>query len=214
MTMENWESFFEEFYSFISSLGGGRVNYANETYTEYVLERLGVCRNSLTVLLEHFRSIHLDLEDDEQEVVEFFSLQLSQLLDCLQQIFTEWQVHFDQLQLQNSMRVTTNTSFQSSSHPSNGPGRPRFDISRDQVQYLSSLSFTWPQIAQLLGVSRMTLYRRRREFDLLVDHSASITDAELMTTVHTLWSEHPEVGETMVWGHLRSMGIQATRDRV
>ena len=37
--------------------------------------------------------------------------------------------------------------------------RPRFEISKDQVVYLASLSFTWTEIAALLGVSRMTLFR-------------------------------------------------------
>ena len=38
-------------------------------------------------------------------------------------------------------------------------GRPRFDISQSQLEYLASLSFSWSEIASLLGVSRMTIYR-------------------------------------------------------
>ena len=38
-------------------------------------------------------------------------------------------------------------------------GRPRFAISRDQLLYLASLSFKWTEIAALLGVSRMIIYR-------------------------------------------------------
>jgi len=34
-----------------------------------------------------------------------------------------------------------------------------FDISREQIEYLSSLGFKWVEIAALLGVSRMTIYR-------------------------------------------------------
>ena len=40
-----------------------------------------------------------------------------------------------------------------------GPGRPRFEISKEQLQYLSSLGFSWTEVASLLGVSRMTIYR-------------------------------------------------------
>ena len=47
---------------------------------------------------------------------------------------------------------------------SSGPGRPRFDISEQQLMYLHSMGFTWVEIANLLGVSRMTIFRRRREF--------------------------------------------------
>ena len=38
-------------------------------------------------------------------------------------------------------------------------GRPEFEISKDQPIYLASLSFTWTDIAALLCVSRMTIYR-------------------------------------------------------
>ena len=46
-------------------------------------------------------------------------------------------------------------------------GRPRFDISYSQLEFLSSLSFSWTKIASLLGVSRMTIYRRRVEFHMI-----------------------------------------------
>ena len=38
-------------------------------------------------------------------------------------------------------------------------GRPRFDISKEQLLYLYSFSFSWSDIAKVLGVSRMTIYR-------------------------------------------------------
>ena len=34
---------FEKVSSFLSTLGGGKLNFANESYTEYVLERLSSC---------------------------------------------------------------------------------------------------------------------------------------------------------------------------
>ena len=37
-------------------------------------------------------------------------------------------------------------------------GRPRFVVSREQLEYLCSLSFSWMDIASLLGMSRMTVY--------------------------------------------------------
>ena len=60
----------------------------------------------------------------------------------------------------------------------------------------------------------MTVYRRRREFDLLVDPSRTISNAELDSTIHALRIDHPEVGETMTWGHLRAAGIKVSRERV
>lgn len=95
-----------------------------------------------------------------------------------------------------------------------GRGRPKFSISKEQLEYLASLSFTWPQIAQLLGVSRMTIFRRRVEYGLLADTSSSISDAELESTIRTLRHDHPEIGEVMAWGNLRAAGIRVSRERV
>jgi len=41
----------------------------------------------------------------------------------------------------------------------NEHGRPKFDIDQEQLEYLVSLSFSWSDIAALLGISRTTLYR-------------------------------------------------------
>lgn len=41
-----------------------------------------------------------------------------------------------------------------------GWGWPRSLISEEQLQYLHSLTFTWSEIAAVLGVSRMTIYCR------------------------------------------------------
>ena len=40
-----------------------------------------------------------------------------------------------------------------------GKGRPRFLILREQLEYLHSMSFSGIEIATLIGVSRMTIYR-------------------------------------------------------
>ena len=34
-----------------------------------------------------------------------------------------------------------------------------FEIAKEQIEYFLSISFTWIDIAALLGISRMTLYR-------------------------------------------------------
>ena len=49
-----------------------------------------------------------------------------------------------------------------------GPGRPRFDVSKEQLEYLSLLSFKWNEIAVLLGVSRMTVYRYVKNLIIII----------------------------------------------
>ena len=46
------------------------------------------------------------------------------------------------------------------------PGRPRCDITKDQLEHLRTLQFSWTKIAELLGTSIKTIQRRREEFQL------------------------------------------------
>ena len=48
-------------------------------------------------------------------------------------------------------------------------GRPPYLITEGQLRFLRELHFTWVEIGRLLGVSRMTLFRRRRDLGM-VDH--------------------------------------------
>ena len=50
--------------------------------------------------------------------------------------------------------------------------------------YLHSMGFTWVEIANLLGVSRMTIVRRRREFGQV--ESETIDDDELELVVQQI----------------------------
>ncbi len=92
-------------------------------------------------------------------------------------------------------------------------GRPRFHVSREQLEYLAALSFSWTEIASVLGVSRMTVFRRRREFHM-VNTGEPITISDLVTLLREMRMEFPDMGQTIVLGRLRSQGFSVTRDRV
>ena len=70
------------------------------------------------------------------------------------------------------------------------------------VEYLRSLSFSLTAIADMLIVSRMTVYQRRVEFGLLVEAQSSITDQELIRIVRHLSVQHPQVGQSFICGRL------------
>ena len=93
-------------------------------------------------------------------------------------------------------------------------GCPQLEISRDQLEYLVSLSFNWTQIAAILGVSRMTVYRRRQEFGMLDEPRTNISDGELLVFVEDVRRSEPESGEVIVMGELLSHGYRVTRHRV
>ena len=134
--------------------------------------------------------------------------QMDDLSECLFQLGVEWQHYLnhleDRLATAYQVDVTTHTE----------PGRPRFDVTQAQLEYLRSLSFSWTEISSLLGVSRMTIFRRRREFGMLDDPETTLDDNQLRTVLAHVRREHPYLGERMVIGHLRGMGYKVSREKV
>ena len=61
--------------------------------------------------------------------------------------------------IRSKYSTSGSTSYQASISPKAGLGMPNFLISKDQLEYLSSLGFRWKEITIRLGVSRMTVYR-------------------------------------------------------
>ena len=80
--------------------------------------------------------------------------------------------------------------------PVNSRGRPRLDVSSNQLEYLLHLGFSCPRIASILGVSLSTIRRRMTDFNLSVSSVYSkITDHELDIIVADIkgrgtWKNH------------------------
>ena len=82
-------------------------------------------------------------------------------------------------------------------------GRPRFDINREQITFLLQNRFTFPQIADMLGVSVRTVRRRMSEISLSVSaHYADITDSDLDSVVADIQHTFPMCGNRQMQGHL------------
>ena len=68
------------------------------------------------------------------------------------------------------------------------------------------LAFTKLQIAELLGISRKTLYNRIGACDSMnFSNYSDITETQLDDIVRRVKLEHPDDGEVMVAGHLLKM---------
>lgn len=81
------------------------------------------------------------------------------------------------------------------------------------VELLREIRFSWSHVAEVLMVSRTTLWRRLKELGLTIPHS-DITDPELDGVMEALVHQYPRNGIVMMWGHLRSISIFVTRKRV
>ena len=96
-----------------------------------------------------------------------------------------------------------------------GRGRPKLELSREQLQYLVDHGFGVTEIGGLLGISRATVHRRIREFDMQGPREFStLDDEDLDGIVRNIQASFPNCGEKLVEGHLVSQGIKVQRRRV
>lgn len=203
-----WNRFFEEMSAFVRD-ADRRAADANFSYCEYVLDRLDVCIESLSSLVLLLRSRPLSVTSEDTFVAEEYSGLLSVLLRYLRGLYEQWDTYQNRASTSSASFAFSAPLFHSSLR-----GRPKFVISKEQIQYLRSMSFSWVHIAKLLGVSYMTVYRRRQEYGLPSSEGAMISDDHLSELLRGLRQELPSLGQTLVWGRVRSMGFKVTRARV
>ena len=60
----------------------------------------------------------------------------------------------------------------------------------------------------------MTIFRRQQEYGLLDDPTETVDDSQLKILLSDLRRSSPQLGETMVMVHLRSLGYNIPRARV
>lgn len=96
-----------------------------------------------------------------------------------------------------------------------GPGRPRYDIPRDQLEYLLQSRFSVPQIALLLNVSVRTVRRRMELYQFSVRSLyANISDQELDVIVEQIQEQFGLCGNRVMKGHLLSRGVRVQQLRI
>lgn len=94
------------------------------------------------------------------------------------------------------------------------PGRPFLHINIDQVEMLRQVGYTWQEVADAVGVSRTTLWRRLQEQNVTISSYTDISDADLDEMVKSIQHNFPNAGLVMVQGHLQSMGVHVQRRRL
>jgi hypothetical protein len=148
--LNGWSTYFQEITRLLED-ADRQYGVANNNLTDYMLERLEMTLSTCSDLLHHIR------EQTDEELEDYVS-SLRELIDCIKVIYRKWAEY--QTILDSSSEFRNTLSYQAhATRDSSGPGRPKFQISKDQLEYLSSLGFKWNEIAALLGVSRMTIYR-------------------------------------------------------
>ena len=94
-------------------------------------------------------------------------------------------------------------------------GRPRFDIPREQLEYLIEHQFTVLQMSGILGISIRTIRRRMSEFNLSIRRQyAQLTDSELDGIITEICQQYPTCGNRQLQGYLVSRGFRVQQIRI
>ena len=92
-------------------------------------------------------------------------------------------------------------------------GRPRYNITKEQIETLRETGMNWKKITLCLGISESTLYRRRQEFGIY-ESFVDISYEELYTVITGMLTQTPYAGESYVSGGLRARGSFVQRYRL
>ncbi len=107
------------------------------------------------------------------------------------------------------------TGYNAPLHFSGRPGRPKFDISLEQLEYFLFYDLGVQDIADALSVSKSTVQRRFREYGVSVSSAMSQqTDDQLDNLVRHIKNEFPNAGYRRVDSQLRCQGIKVPQSRV
>ena len=98
-------------------------------------------------------------------------------------------------------------------YSSESTGRPLKVIDYEKVKQLRKLGLSWTRIADKMNVSRQTLYRHLEGDSSLTGYTA-ISEQELDGLIAPYISDHPNDGERMIIGYLRSCQVNVQRSRI
>jgi len=125
----------------------------NQSYAHCDTGRFEMCIATLRQLKQLLSDVTNESED-EQVVFASYLSQIIELLICCELLSLHWHRYADHLHEALASRAYVTPSIQS---PISHQGRPKLEITRDQLLYLASLSLSWTCSANMLGVSRMTI---------------------------------------------------------
>ena len=199
--------FFEQLKSLFSQLSHANEEIRNidEESLEELIRRLQDAAITLRLLIDHASEVAARPGNEDLDLI---AQNLSSLLQRTKQIC-------ENLSLCRPDSLYVGFSCPRSK-PDVGPGRPQVEVSKEQLEFLRSLHFSWSNIAKLLGVSLSTITRKREQWQMNQETSqwSEISEEELEDIGREIRILTPNIGERRLLGALRCRDIRVQRRRV
>jgi len=114
-----------------------------------------------------------------------------------------------------NLETSTCRNYQTSCSRTGNPGRPKLNISVQQLEYFIENSFSVVDIAAMLGVSVSSVRRRMSDCGINTSRPFSnISDNELCEVIHDIQKQCPRSGYRMMQGYLKARGYKIQQHRV
>ena len=197
-----WVAFLQATKSVIAGVASTLTENSSES-TSNMLDQLEILSNRLGSVCSSFMTLINNLNIDENT--------LSLVTDVLASLMSIQRIVFEEVERIQS--INDSRSYRCPTHLTNRPGRPKYDITKNQLEFLRSKHFSWVNIAKLLHVSTRTLRRRKIELGIDDDFSV-ISEEELTRTMEEIIKITPNIGQSRMVGALRARGINIQRHRV
>lgn len=94
------------------------------------------------------------------------------------------------------------------------PGRPQVVVNIEQVELLRSSDYSWQEISSVVGVSRTTLWRRLHKLGVPLEGYSDMRDDQLDDLIREVQVNNPNIGVSMLQGHLKGLGKRVQRQRI
>ena len=154
---------------------------------------------TLSILLS-LTSLDIDLDGNTVFV-------LDELSESIKELYYYWGTKL--AEMRRAMVTLPNLRIENL-NTSGHQGRPSFCIPKEILENLRASGYSWTEISKILHVSRWTIYRRVREFNLQdLDRFSHISNDELDKLIRGYISRHGNTtGESYLFGFIRSKGIR------
>ncbi|MGH0144479.1 UNVERIFIED_CONTAM: hypothetical protein FKN15_002908 [Acipenser sinensis] len=177
--------------------------------------------NNEIIILER---LHRDLEDHTRIVSSMLSVcnsftgepeHTQVLIRILEMIYNTFRLSLNEYETRPL--CPANASFRVPVPPTvrtGAVGRPRYCISREQINHCISPGFRWQSIATCFGIHRRTLFRLRHRLRIQPQSFAAISNHDLNREIFNILQNTPNAGETYALGSLRGRNLRVQRWRV